>query len=651
MNARPRATSLIVAGAVLAASAAGACGDSGSSGGDGPASPCTAFARALPARLEPDAVARPSRPDLVAIEAFGGKLYGLDRSGVIIDATSTSTGAGSPRIIGDLAVTKNTRGEIVAYGVRTDAAAGPAIHDLVRLTSLDGGLTFPAASAKVLLTMPKSVTESSLVTMGFGADGLLYVAIGDPAVPGGVPDLFGQILRLDVSGDDVVIPPGNVADPARPQVWARAALRAPRGLDVDPMTGDVWLTDETVTGVTRVYRLVRSAPDEVKPILELDAADRRASFGGGHVSRGSRARELAGKYVYPANDGLVAIAPFGPSGNALATKLGLAESGPIGRDERGELVVLSARGIVAVTEVAPADPSGAVPTSLLATKCFDPAAPGGVVVGAIAYDVTAPLWSDGANKDRFVVVPRGEPLTTRTDGDLVFPVGTVAVKTFAIDGRRIETRLLVQHDLESWVGYSYAWNEAGTDAELVSGNRVTALPGGKSWYFPSATDCTACHTPAAGYTLGLEAKQLAGRGDALAKLSAKVRGDSAPLEAAPLSAIDAPPPATKEARARSYLHSNCSMCHREGSATGVVVDLDLRADTPLAKTGLCGDAKAGSLGAATRLVVPHEPASSVLVARMRATDERRMPKLASRVVDEVGVAAVEAWIADLASCP
>ncbi len=185
----------------------------------------------------------------------------------------------------------------------------------------------------------------------------------------------------------------------------------------------------------------------------------------------------------------------------------------------------------------------------------------------------------------------------------------------------------MQHEVEDRVGYTYAWNDAQTDAELVVGNRLAALPGGKSWYFPSTSDCTACHTPAAGYTLGHEA---------LAKLVP----------------VAAPPPATSEQRARSYLHANCSSCHREGSATGVIVELDLRIDTPLAATGLCGEPHAGDLGIAqARVVVPRAPERSVLVARLRSLDERRMPKLASRVLDEAGLAAVETWIRELASCP
>ncbi len=630
----------------------GACSSS-SDPPDEPASPCAAFGKPAAPRLKGDDVAKPARAKLVAVKPFGGRLYGLDAEGVLTSAGDTTTTATSLRLVDDLAISKNTSGEVVAFGVRWEPNTAPPLHQLVRLTSSDGGVTFPAATAKVVLTVasPAGTSVMSRVSMAFGPEGLLYLAIGAPAALQGEPGLQGKILRLDVSGDTAAVPAGNAADPKTPEVWARTLLREPRGLDVDPMTGDVWVTDHSMAdATTTVYRITRSSADEVKPVITFDAAERRPSSAGGHVYRGKRARALVGKYMYHASGGLVAVDRFGPSGPPLATRLALMEDGPIGRSESGELVVATARGIVEVSDVAPPSPA---PASLRATKCFDLAAAGGVASGAIGYDLASPLWSDGASKERFVVVPSGQRLTSRADGDLVFPVGTVAVKTFSSGGKRIETRLLVQHELESWVGYSYAWNEAGTDAELVDGNRVAALPGGKSWYFPSSTDCTACHTPAAGYTLGLEVKQLTGRGDALARLEAKLSTPIDTSKLAPLASLDAPPPATLEMRARSYLHANCSMCHREGSVTGAVIDLDLGFDTPLAKTGLCGEAKAGPVGVAgmPRIVEPGDPSRSVLVARMRATDERRMPKLATRVVDEAGVAVVEAWIRGMAACP
>ena len=138
----------------------------------------------------------------------------------------------------------------------------------------------------------------------------------------------------------------------------------------------------------------------------------------------------------------------------------------------------------------------------------------------------------------------------------------------------------------------------------------------------------------------------------LARFEERLRSPVDPQTLTKLVPVDAPPPATAEQRARSYLHANCSSCHREGSATGAAVELDLRIDTALAATGLCGEPNAGTLGIDHAwIVVPRAPERSVLVARMRVVDERRMPKLASRVVDEIGASAVEAWIRELASCP
>lgn len=654
-SALPRAVSplvLVVASAFLAAGSGSCAADPEAEPG---ASPCVAFAKAPATALKVEAVPGSVRASLVRIAEGAGRTYALDRDGNFgrLDAAA---GATVPVKGVDFAVTKTGAGVVRAFIARWPSQTdGTTTLELVRLTSSDGGSTFDGATEKVLLSVPRGRTMTGEATsMAFGPDGLLYLAIGDadPAA-GAPPTLLGKILRLDVSGDAIAIPPGNPYAGAggMPEVWA-APVHEPRGLDVDAETGDVWVSDySTKESATLVHRINGGRTEELKPILTVTAPDKRVAFSGGHVHRGKLVPALVGQYVYSASGGaLVAVDRFGPSGTAQSTRLAIGAEGPMGRDEAGELVLAPVTG--GLSRVVDAGPPAPVPTSLLATKCFDLGAPAGVVAGAVGYDVTTPLWSDGAVKDRFVVVPQGTKITARPDGDLVFPVGTVAVKTFAVDGKRVETRLLVQHGVEDWVGYSYAWNQAGTDAELVAGNRTVMLPGNKSWYFPSPADCSACHTPAAGYTLGLEAKQLVDRGEALGKLEEKLATPIDHASLARLVPVDAPPPATAEARARSYLHANCSICHREGSATGDVVDLDLRNDTPLAKTGLCREPQAGSLGIANaRIVAPHEPARSVIVARMRAVDDRRMPKLASRVVDEAGVAAVEAWIKDLAACP
>jgi uncharacterized repeat protein (TIGR03806 family) len=651
VNRASQALSLVL-GVVVPATIAAGSGACAADAEPSPssASPCVAFPKpgSPSLRTEPATPAARSAP-LVRVRGGAGRTYALDADGKLgrLDADAASLLA-VPGIGGiDFAVTKDAKGVVQAFVARWTATAPGAAttFELARFPSADGGLTFDAAAKKVLLSTAGGRPAGEAAALAFAPDGLLYVALGDadPA-PGGPQTLLGSILRVDVSGDAPI---------AAPPVWA-TGVHQPRGLDVDPETGDLWLTDyDTRAASTLVHRVTRGGIVGLKPMLSLPAPDKRVAFAGGHVYRGKRVPALAGAYVYSASNGvLVAVDRFGPSGPPQETKLVLGADGPIGRAEDDELVIAPAAGASGVARVSDAAPPSPAPTSLLATKCWDMAAPSGLPAGAIAYDVTTPLWSDGAAKERFVVVPKGTTITARTDGDLVFPVGTVAVKTFAVDGKRVETRLFIQHDLEDWVGYSYAWNEAGTDAELVRGNRVASLPGGKSWYFPSAADCAACHTPAAGYTLGLEAKQLAGHGGALDRLESQLATPIDRAGLAALVAVDAPPPATAEQRARSYLHANCSMCHREVSATGSVVDLDLRIETPLAKTGLCGEPQADTLGIAdARIVAPRDPSRSVLVARMRSLDERRMPKLASRIVDEAGVTAVEAWIRDLATCP
>lgn len=506
-----------------------------------------------------------------------------------------------------------------------DAADGPL--RLRRYTSADAGKTYAPASEKLVWDGPTAAGPIA-VAMTSTRAGMLFVAIGKTTA-----GAFSETLaRLDVRTDPV----------GAPEAWT-SVEGSPSSLSFDEETGDLWATYRALAdGSDALYRTRVEGPPRTEPLRALRRNDRPERVSGnGVLYRGKAMPRLAGKYVYDTPIGLAVVDPFGPSGPASVDTF-MVPKGPLASDRDGELFVAEGGSLASLDRVVDTAPPIAAPASLLATKCFDVGAPSGVVGGAIAYDVATPLWSDGASKERFVVVPRGARIRSRPDGDLLFPIGTVAVKSFSVDGRRVETRLLVQHEVDDWVGYSYQWKADGSDATLVAGNRTVELAGGKRWYYPSTSDCGACHTPAAGYTLGLETKQLVGKSDgALSALDAKTDAPVARGSVKPLTAGDA----------RSYLHANCSSCHREGSVAGAA-QLDLRFDTALADTGLCNEPKLGDLGAkGARLVTPGAPERSVIVLRMRATDERRMPKLGTRIVDDAGVAAVEAWIKSLASCP
>ena len=53
---------------------------------------------------------------------------------------------------------------------------------------------------------------------------------------------------------------------------------------------------------------------------------------------------------------------------------------------------------------------------------------------------------------------------------------------------------------KDWFAYTYAWNEAQTDAELVpkEGGEIP-LADGKKWKIPSRVDCMNCHSRASNF--------------------------------------------------------------------------------------------------------------------------------------------------------
>jgi uncharacterized repeat protein (TIGR03806 family) len=302
-----------------------------------------------------------------------------------------------------------------------------------------------------------------------------------------------------------------------------------------------------------------------------------------------------------------------------------------------------------------------IATNLSATGCVDVADARQPAPGVIPYDVNTPFWSDGATKSRYLGLPDNTTIAVAADGDMELPPGAVVVKHFRLGSILVETRLLMRHPDGSWAGYTYAWNEEQTDATRVIGGG-TKLIDGQTWIYPSETQCMQCHTAAMGDSLGLEILQLnrdflypqTGRTDNQLATLGHIGVFAAPLADAPADLPKMPDltdsSAPLSARARAYLHTNCSQCHRPGGPTPS--GMDWRYDVLLENTSACDTMpQLGDLGIPNaRIIAPGASENSVLLSRIARRDVHGMPPVGSAIPDAGGIAVLTSWVDSLAGC-
>ncbi len=268
----------------------------------------------------------------------------------------------------------------------------------------------------------------------------------------------------------------------------------------------------------------------------------------------------------------------------------------------------------------------------------------------IPYRLNMPLYSDGAEKLRFVYVPWGKTAGADGEGLLQFPVGSALIKTFAFDEgaerRLIETRVLL-HRAEGWVALPYRWNDDQTEATLaLAGGRVDlTTPSGEaiSYRIPNKNQCKECHGLDGTVTpIGPKARNL--DRDWLMQMGlSSAGGDVLPLWENRGSAD-----ITKAARA--YLDVNCAHCHRPGAAaSNSGLDLRWEQDDPV-KLGILKRPVAAGRGSGGLEfdVLPGHPGRSILTYRMGSKEAGvAMPELGKSTVHQDGLALVERWIAQL----
>jgi len=557
--------------------------------------------------------------------------------------------------------------------------------------SPDGGLTLDPNSERVLLSVGKNPSNRLGGNIEFGPDGFLYIGLGDGGNAGenarDPRSLLGKMLRIDVDarpgGAPYGIPGGATRNPFFgnplcnadgtgtqdcPEVYA-PGLQDPRRWSFDRRTGALWLGDAGQGSLGTINRIERGGR---KPVAEYGRSA-GVPITGGRVYRGTQATRLVGRYVFadlggtfatlaPGADGQNTVVPLARTGETPAGAPGPLQVSAFGEGEDGELYVLD-KGRGHVRRLVFIDDASAdnVPQLLSETGCANMSEAGAPpMLSLIPFAPNAVLWSDGAVKDRWLGLPDGRNVTVPSNGKWEFPDGTVLVKHFRIGNQLVETRLFMRHPDGVWAGYTYHWNDAQTDATRVAGG-LTVPVGGQDYVIPSEADCLWCHNEAAGFSLGPETAQMngtllypqTGRSsnqivtlNSVGVLTPPVAGEP------PAYAVHSDAGESLDARARAYLHINCSICHRPGGPTPAV--MDLRHDTPLSATEACDVVPTlGDLGIAdARIIAPGDSARSELLSRMSRRDAFGMPPLASNLADTEGVALVGAWIDSLtpASC-
>jgi hypothetical protein len=332
---------------------------------------------------------------------------------------------------------------------------------------------------------------------------------------------------------------------------------------------------------------------------------------------------------------------------------------------RAARVVRLAAALAVATATAAATAASAAaataPQRLAETGLYADFATRTIAGGNLPFSPQYPLWTDGAEKRRWIRIPEGTAIDASDVDAWDFTVGTRVWKEFAFDGRPVETRYMERTTDGTWLYATYQWTKDGADARLAPARGVRAA------------DCRACHEGSPSRVLGFSALQLSPDRDPLAPHQTKPEPGSVDLRALvarglvrnlPSRLLRTPPrvPAKSpvERAALGYLHGNCSGCH---NGSGPLADLGMSLQVLLepardARGRIVSEAVATASAQVARFelqsghsmvrIAPGAPEASLVARRMASRQEaRQMPPLGTHLVDGVAVALVREWIREL----
>ena len=261
----------------------------------------------------------------------------------------------------------------------------------------------------------------------------------------------------------------------------------------------------------------------------------------------------------------------------------------------------------------------------------------------VRYEPSYQLWSDGSEKERFLVSPAA---ARQTGNRFDFEPGTLFVKTFAYDtgdgvGRPVETRLIRLHEDEPEYAV-YRWSADGRDAELIDISQSVAVPvetvdGPATHTIPSRRDCESCHeSNDDGVIVGFDVFLLSANGE-----RERLVTEGWVDETEPALPQELRPPL--EETVVGYLQANCAYCHN--GLVGGNRAFDLRPEVAVAN--LVGRSTEASGATPGIRVAAGDPEASVAYQSVARTISDVMPPLGVSRADESFLATFREWIVTL----
>ena len=518
-----------------------------------------------------------------------------------------------------------------------------------------------------------AVDASKHLYIGVGDDDSVELAAQDPTT------FYGSVLRLALGElGSTSIPEDNPFDGTRgaAEVYAYG-FHDPQSITIG--VARIWVTDrgalyDEVNSLTARHNYGWPHVDGTSCVVAGRCAPSQYHLPLGRYLRTDETCGIAGAAEYPPDgdivelrdtllyadrcDGLVRALRVSGDGRTTSDLLAAHDAAPLVAVPDAQILVSPATEVELA--LAPDAGSEMFPVQLSATGCFDldgedPVEPAS---GLIPYFVRSPLWTDGAFKHRYLVIPPGESATVDESGHLEFPPGSLLFKafgfTFADAKRPVEMRVM-RRNARTWSFFTYRFDEAGDATVLSSREEATfdveldGEPTSVDYLFPDSTSCRTCHSSSR-EVLGPRVDQLAGlldygdeerdQLDVLANLGLVEHVAATPM------ADPADPAASPDDRARAYLDANCAHCHRPGGWVPPDLTLDLRYATSLDDTQTCGVRMQYPSPFVTGdyRVVPGNPDQSALYQRMMTRDLGQMPLLATSLVDPLAEELIAQWI-------